>query len=364
MWAIEDFLQTLLIIISLLMKFKSTEVKLILCPNLFITLVISTFFILKEIDGFKPKRSSMDILCIIIFTPFPVCFIVFLLLCAMPNTFFRAYVNYEYAMDQYTYPDTYKSQPEISKYLFATKHTQNELKLKILAINYYLITFAKEKHTELDAIHNDIEYEYQNNIPLMEFIANKYVSVFGSYVSTMDNIKWSDIRALSVNRTSFHLLFAFGVSVFIFIYKMYFFGLISYIWIYELHVEQKKDWFILLCLILYYVLTVFSIIRLWRLLTTSYVMFHIVAPLFDIEDLIYKEDGKNYHERIKDMILIIDEIYEIFCAKSALSVFHQNGILMDICDIIMQYSIYPIPINGTIDDIERVLSEFDADRLD
>ena len=74
-WAIEDFLQTLLIIISLLMKFDLIEIKLILCPNLFITIVISTFFVLKEIDGTKIKRSIFDKICIVIFTPFPVCFV-------------------------------------------------------------------------------------------------------------------------------------------------------------------------------------------------------------------------------------------------------------------------------------------------
>lgn len=105
-------------------------------------------------------------------------------------------------------------------------------------------------------------------------------------------------------------------------------------------------------------------VRLWRLLRTSYVMFHIVAPLFEIEEYIYRTDRKNYEDMIKDHIVIIDAIYEMFYSNCVIiECLNDDGVLIDICRIIIEYSLYPLPINGTIEDIERVITYFDTDCL-
>ena len=354
---LEDALHLTLVLLLLVLSDDMAWIQLVIFPNLFICIVVTTIFILKSLDQ---EKCGFHVIILIPFwmlaTLFTVMFYLFGLL-LFPFRCSRALI-YELGMQQFAFYHQY--QHTLLKYLFNIKQTDKELRIGILAINYYLLSLYKHK--------NNGE-KNRKNLKLIGFIANK-----NNNGSTLDDIKWSDIRKMSKDRRNIDLYFAFTINLCVIIYRMYHMILILYAWIYYYYLTQNVNyktnasyWIIIILLMIHVTYKTVVFYRCLNELFICFVMFHILLPkkwipMFnetDIDKFIeFTGNNNNYNYQWINCIEIIDDIFNclIYSKQELLNRTDINNI--DLINVILKYSVYPLPIDGDMNDIYNVLSEY------
>lgn len=345
----EDMMHILLILLSFVFTKNFQWILWIVYPNLFICLVATTIFILNGIDR---EKCGIHIIILIPFWILAVSFTILLYVIALFLFPFRCsrLLIYDFGMEQFAFCHQY--QDTILKYLFDTKNTTKELTLSILAINYYLLSLYNKEENEMDI-------KTEQNFKLVQFIARR-----NNDGLTLENMTWSDIRKMSNDKTIFHLLFALGINFSVIIYRAYHMILLLYVWIYYYYIKLEPEWrlnatfwVILLLIITHFILKLVVICRSFTEMYICYVMFHILVPTQWVPVFLLTTNELIQNYEWIDIIQVIDEIFNCsIYQKYELS--NRKDINQDLSNLILEFSTYPLPIDGDINEIYNILCRY------
>ena len=353
-----------------------------LYPHLFVTIVISTILICHECDWAisssnnilqKLQRLIISILCQVPVMIITIAFGIFIL----PFIFMQM-LSDDFGLDQSLRKNNKLQSIPILKilhYILSQNNKQRSIqyiKYKIIASNFYILSMMK---SDLNYIKDDknkgknIHSRYVSYIAHIhneQFLSSAHFDENDKY-QTLNEMKWSKIRKLSINKKDFHLFYGIFIEIICLIYRCYDISLlfIGYL-LYFLDDTMWNDHqfkIIMICVIflLLFIQCLF-LIKMIDIYFSYFLLFHI---LFDLSYIQSIEENDDFD--IEILLKNIEIVYEIlFDSIQQIKVIKQSNINNDIGNIIIQYLpfSYNLPSNGDITEINRVINDYNICEFD